>query len=69
MNLETKSMCPFYRKLNGGASNPANTLQLEHIKQNAIRFTCSDHEYNTFLQQNGILAPNPSTILDQMRKQ
>lgn len=49
LNLETKSMRPFYRKHNGGQANAANSLQLEHIKQNAIRFCCPEHEYNTFL--------------------
>jgi len=44
-------------------------LQLSHIKQNAIRFSCPEHEYNSFLTQNGILAPNSCTILDQFRRQ
>ena len=48
------------------------TLQLEHVKQNAIKFSSNEHEYSAFLSSYGILighGSTGSTYLDQYKKQ
>jgi len=68
LNNEQKSLRSYFRK--NRDKQPSNSLCLENVKQNVIKFVCSEHEYSQFVSHNGVLLVNPagSTFLDQFRK-
>ena len=67
LNIDSNGARPYQRRSHK-TTEPIN-LQLDHIKQNAIKFTCGETEYSAFLSANGITVPHSSNFMEQMRKQ
>ena len=67
LNYESKSLRPYYRRTE---SQIQPRLDLEGVKQNAIKFYQSEHDYRSFLSSNSIFTGHStnSTYLDVYKK-
>jgi hypothetical protein len=60
LQRESKSLRPLYTRHNETGLENLGPLYLNHIKQNAIKFTCSENDYHAFLSSNGLMVAHAS---------